>query len=461
MTQEKERFPASLHICTYDVRGTDPETGLVKPVRETGLVAHTHHLLSGLVRRFPDIRLDVTRSGGGPPGQAARLRIPEGLVVGLREVATHFPHLLREPGSVVKSEARVRHFYEDTVGDSANPVWASLAAQYASAVYAAGFRDVLAQNINPLVSLLKAEEFGLLSDAGTWRITGVLHDAAEMADRFGYLAQRITHTDMRLDLIAVSDAVRAALVAAGVPGPAVRTIPNGMDAEVFDARLREAAAGDVFARVASRNGIPARRRVVLVSARRVPWKGHEDVVRAARLLADRDQLGDVAVVFNGAAMLDSRAPGYGDHLAQLIEELGLSGSVFLLDELTPAEVASCYVAADVAVLASTEPEPWGYANLEAMLANVPVVATAHGGPLSYIEDGVSGFLVPPRDPAAIAAVLEQLLTDRKLHASVAPAGRRSALRFTLDAMVGAYADVLARSAAAHPSAARSERIGAR
>ncbi|WP_169317120.1 glycosyltransferase family 4 protein [Actinacidiphila oryziradicis] len=269
--------------------------------------------------------------------------------------------------------------------------------------------DLLLQNTNPIVSVLKARQFGLLDEAEELRVMGVVHDGADAERRFGYLAQRIAaDTGGMVQLIAVSESVRRALVDAGVPGRRVRTVLNGLDVGHFEDRLRQARADGVFARVRDRNRLPAKCRIVLVSARRVPWKGHEDVIRAAARLDERGLLEDTVVLFNGAGLLDTRYPNHEDDLTQAIADLGLTGKVVLLDELSSEEVAACYTAAHVAVLASREPEPFGYANVEAMLAGVPVIATGHGGPLEYIDDETSGLVVPPAAPNAIAAALERL-----------------------------------------------------
>jgi glycosyltransferase involved in cell wall biosynthesis len=415
------------------------DSGQPKPVRETGLVTHTHQLLHGLARRHPDVKLALTQTGAATPQRVGELLTPEGLTADLRAIATRFPKYLRDPRGG-KSPHLVQRFYEDTIEDPGNPVWASLAEQYAKAVGDAGIPHLLLQNTNPLVSVLKAEEFGLLDDylPGGLNITGVLHDTAGTRRRFGYLAERAEHTATRLTLIAVSESVRRDLVDAGVPGELVTTVVNGLDVGDFEDRLRQARTESVFARVRERNELPAEHRIVLVSARRVPWKGHEDVIQAAARLDQRGLLTNTVVVFNGAGLLDSRFPDYEDDLTRLIGELGLTGKVVLLDELDAAEVASCYTAAHAAVHPSREPEPFGYANIEAMLAGVPVIATGHGGPLEYIDDETSGLLVPPAAPQAIAAALERLLSDDALHARLTTRGRASAERFTLDAMFDGY-----------------------
>src|SRR5439155_3818924 len=91
--------------------------------------------------------------------------------------------------------------------------------------------------------------------------------------------------------------------------------------------------------------------------------------------------------------------------------------------------------------------------LESMAAGVPVVATRVGGTPEAIEDGVTGLLVPPQDPDALADAIGHLLSDRRVAARMAADGQRSVRdRFGIDRMVHAteqlYLDLLVRRAAA-------------
>ena len=80
--------------------------------------------------------------------------------------------------------------------------------------------------------------------------------------------------------------------------------------------------------------------------------------------------------------------------------------------------------------------------LEAMAAGLPVVATRVGGNPEVVVDGETGWLVPPRDPDALAAAIRSLLDDPKLAARMGESGRtRVRERFSLEAMVRAYAAV--------------------
>ncbi|GAA4010518.1 hypothetical protein GCM10022247_35910 [Allokutzneria multivorans] len=432
-----------LHIITYDMRGTIVHTGQPKPCRQTGLVVHTHQLLAGLALRTPQARVAVTQTGGRR-SNAYRLETPEGLTVLAQGVDTSFRDCLAPAAGVGKDPALVRRFYEEEIDNRANPVYASLARQYGEVIAAAGSANLLLQNINPIVGVLKAEQHGHLDALrlGPLNLTCVVHDLADAPHRFEYLRRRMALSGHRIHLVAVSGAVRHRLLEAGLPADRITTVPNGLDVAGFRDRLATARSTRVFDAVRARNHLPPGR-IVLVSARRVLWKGHLDVLDAVAALRADGALQDAVVVFNGHNLTDTREAGYQELLARRISELGLRGRVFLLDDLDPLEVASCYEAAHIAVLPSREPEAFGYANIEAMLAGVPVITTAHGAPLDYIEDGRSGVLVPPSDPAAIAAALRVLLTDAPTHACIGAAGRVSAQQFTVESMIDGYLSVIA------------------
>jgi len=84
-----------------------------------------------------------------------------------------------------------------------------------------------------------------------------------------------------------------------------------------------------------------------------------------------------------------------------------------------------------------------------MMAGLPVVATEVGGVPELVENGVTGFLVPPRDPDALAEALQKLLNDPELRQRMGEAGREKALReFTLDRMLAGtqkvYEEILSK-----------------
>jgi glycosyltransferase involved in cell wall biosynthesis len=112
---------------------------------------------------------------------------------------------------------------------------------------------------------------------------------------------------------------------------------------------------------------------------------------------------------------------------------GSGHSVVLAGERV--DVPEILAASDVFVLSSRK-EGLPYTIIEAMVAGLPVVATCVGGVPELVEDGVTGFLVPPGDPAALAEALQKVLDDSELRHGMGHAGREKALReFSLDDML--------------------------
>jgi len=116
-----------------------------------------------------------------------------------------------------------------------------------------------------------------------------------------------------------------------------------------------------------------------------------------------------------------------------IRELGLVDRVRLLGQRS--DIPQILAASDIFVLSSRW-EGLPYTIIEAMMAGLPVVATRVGGVPELVEDGVTGFLVPPRDPDALAEALQKLIADPELRRRMGRAGREKALKeFTLDRML--------------------------
>lgn len=136
-------------------------------------------------------------------------------------------------------------------------------------------------------------------------------------------------------------------------------------------------------------------------------KGQEYFVQAAALLRER---------FPSARFLcvGSPFPGNESHLTNLlglIHDLELDDYVLYTGEAE--NIKAAIAGLDVLVLASAQPEPFAGVVVEAMALSRPVVATAVGGSIEQVEDGVTGYLVPPADPSSMAAAIEKLLQSRE------------------------------------------------
>jgi glycosyltransferase involved in cell wall biosynthesis len=118
-----------------------------------------------------------------------------------------------------------------------------------------------------------------------------------------------------------------------------------------------------------------------------------------------------------------------------IHDLGLQDSVVMLGRLPPSEVCARLQQADAFLLSSVS-EGISNAVLEAMACGLPVVTTNCGGMNEAVTDGVEGFVVPTRNPEAMAVSLLKLALEPGLHQQMGQAGRARILReFTLQRQI--------------------------
>ena len=169
-------------------------------------------------------------------------------------------------------------------------------------------------------------------------------------------------------------------------------IPNGYDTDVFTPDL------DARERVRAAIGVPPEALVVGMVARVHPTKDHENFLHAAQRF--RAAYPDTYFVLVG----DGATVG-NPELAPLIDALGLGAHMRLLGRRT--NIAAINNAFDIATL-SSRGEAFPNAVAEAMACGVPCVATDVGDVPEIVDD--TGVVVPPRDPAALAAGWQKLAT---------------------------------------------------
>ncbi|HUZ44055.1 MAG TPA: glycosyltransferase family 4 protein [Acidimicrobiales bacterium] len=117
-----------------------------------------------------------------------------------------------------------------------------------------------------------------------------------------------------------------------------------------------------------------------------------------------------------------------------------------LGRISDPERASRMKGADVCCFPSLRGESFGLVLLEAMAAGTTVVAGDIDGYRSVVTDGSDGLLVPPADPAALAAALTRALSDPELRTRLSRAGSERAGAFSMDRLAEAYAELYARVA---------------
>jgi glycosyltransferase involved in cell wall biosynthesis len=115
--------------------------------------------------------------------------------------------------------------------------------------------------------------------------------------------------------------------------------------------------------------------------------------------------------------------------------VSLPDGVRLLGPWPNRAVRAAWRRARFGIVPSVWPEPFGIVLIEAMVSGCPVIASRIGGIPEVVVDGETGILVPPRDPTALRAAMERLLSERDVRDRMGDAARRHAFHFREDAVV--------------------------
>lgn len=255
----------------------------------------------------------------------------------------------------------------------------------------------------------------------------VVHLRSRLPGWIGYLAWRLMPVDARPSLvttfhgfysvnkystimtkgervIAVSETIRKHILANYPVDPAkLRLIHGGFEVEAFDpgsvAVERVAVLRDKWQ--LADNCRP----VVILPGRLTQWKGQEVFIDSLALVKDQP--------FLALCIGDTdENPAYTKKLQEKIRGYGLEKMVKLVGHCS--DMPAAILLADLVVSASSsQPEAFGKVAIEAMAMGKPVIATSHGGSLETVVDGVTGWLVEPSNPQAMADALTQGLRDRE------------------------------------------------
>jgi glycosyltransferase involved in cell wall biosynthesis len=243
----------------------------------------------------------------------------------------------------------------------------------------------------------------------------------------------------RFDLyLAISSYVAGTLREQGVNPDRIELIHLGVDCNGLRKRVvrsREAVRDEL--------GVGPDQILVLMVANIRQWKGQREVIAALRLLPE-DIRARLRVCFAGATA--STDATYAAELREGVLRGGLEGCVTFLG--ARSDVPDLYDAADIAVHASTSPEPFGLVVPEAMALGCAVIAASSGGPTEVITPG-TGILCDPTRPEEYARALEQLVRDDALREAIAAAAPARAAHFSIERNIEATTRAYRRALQEH------------
>ncbi len=212
-------------------------------------------------------------------------------------------------------------------------------------------------------------------------------------------------------------------------GEKTRVVYNGIDCSDWD--------GDVIRpRLRSEHPELAKRFIVGCHGRLADWKGYEVSIRAVAQL--KGSIPDIALVIIGDA--NPAVPSelaYKAEIEKLVSDLGMEAHVFMLGY--QADVRPLLTDIDLYVLASTAPDPFPRAVLEAMCLGLPIIASDAGGVPEALQAGAepAGVLVTPGDSSALAAQISKLHDDKNSRDRLGREAAKSVrLSFTLSRYCG-------------------------
>jgi D-inositol-3-phosphate glycosyltransferase len=258
-----------------------------------------------------------------------------------------------------------------------------------------------------------------------WRAP-IIHMAHTLGVMKNRVAQRSEEreSDLRLEMeeeivrwadrtIAATEAEKAQLqMLMQADTSRVDIIPPGVDLHAFHPiPMAEAKA---------RIGVPPGDTMVLFVGRIEPLKGVETLLRAMKLLRDRNAMPSnlcLSIIGGDASDNGARENAEMERLRALRMELGIGDVVAFLGKQDQDSLADYYAAAQAVIMPSYY-ESFGMVALEAMACGVPVIASEVGGLAFLVRDGETGFHVPDRDPEALCDKLQLLIGNSPLRSKL-------------------------------------------
>ncbi len=259
-----------------------------------------------------------------------------------------------------------------------------------------------------------------------------LHDILS-ADHFSLTNRRLAVTlanGFASLAIANSKASLAAFVEAGGRPDITEVVYNGFEPELYQSNESN------YSQLRQQLGLDGQF-IVGHFSRLSPWKGQHVLLEALAHCPS-----DVTAILVGDALFGEQ--DYVQHLHELIAALGLEERVRFLG--FRSDIVQLMRACDLIAHTSTAPEPFGRVIVEAMLCGRPVVAAEAGGVVELVEQGLTGWLVPPGKPQRLAEVITNCRNQPEHSATIALQGQRQASqRFHLTTINQQIAQLLWRA----------------
>lgn len=203
-------------------------------------------------------------------------------------------------------------------------------------------------------------------------------------------------------VIAISDYVTKQLNIIGLSTKNVVTIHDGIDVEMLEKKNRPSP--DTLREF----GLPPNAPLIGVIGNIRRWKGQYVAIESILHLVGK--YGNIRCLIVGDISNSQQDEEYLKYLKELTSKFGLENNIIFMGYRK--DVFNILSQIDILVHTSVFPEPMGRVILEGMIFKKPVIATNHGGPVEIIEDGVSGLLVEPGNPEALADKISFLLENR-------------------------------------------------
>ncbi len=163
------------------------------------------------------------------------------------------------------------------------------------------------------------------------------------------------------------------------------------------------------------------------------WKGQQLLLNSFNILSKANK--NIKLVYLGSSPPNQE--NFEFDLKNKIKEYQLKEKVIIIP--FQKEISKFWNSIDIAIVPSTEPEPFGMVIIEAMLAKKPVIASNHGGPTEIVIDGVTGILFEPNNEILLANSIQKLIESVEFRNNFGEKGYQRVLNyFSLDIHVSRF-----------------------